>query len=327
MTESTHSASALADTLVVRRRGDRAFADGAGRFELRGGATITLAADTTLDADELDSREGYGATLVDANGTAWFLRVEHADADTLDGLGLEPFVSGSDTVHLGVLESDGGDDCGIFMSFSPDVFVVATRPAGELGCPESLDDVSDWLPAIEANDELPSFRAFGAIVGSFNGITAYSNGSTAYNSGVYSTVGLTWQCVEYVNRYVYQVLSHKNLRGTGNANTYFSTAATKDLDAYTNGVSTVAPAVGDMLVSAGVAGFGQAPQRVTDNPVNVVARVGLLPPRGGAWSGSGVVGTAYALTGAEYRGAGYGPSGTEGTGGLLLHRRRSRSAR
>ena len=218
-------------------------------YELRGGALITPADGTNLDIDELDAREGYGTTLTEADGTKWFLRVEHVDADDLDALGLEPIDDGGVTLHVGVTESDGDDDCRVYMPVTAETFVLASRPVGELGCPDALEQLDDWLPAVAASDEPELLRAFGDSVGWFNGVTAYSNGWIDYDSRQYSDVGLKWQCVEYVNRYYYQKLAHKNLIRTGHAKHYYGTADAKDLIAHPNGATTVKPAVGDMLVS------------------------------------------------------------------------------
>jgi surface antigen len=126
--------------------------------------------------------------------------------------------------------------------------VALSRPAGEAGCPEELGDVEGWIPEVRPSLAVSLRDAFGAVVGGFNGISAYSNGSVSYDSKSYSTCGLKWQCVEYVNRYYYQKLAHKNLKGTGNAKDYYSTAASKGLSAHPNG-GAVKPQVGDMLTS------------------------------------------------------------------------------
>jgi surface antigen len=80
-------------------------------------------------------------------------------------------------------------------------------------------------------------------------VTAYSNGSTGY-VGPYETYGYQFQCVEYINRFYVEALGHENMRGTGNARDYYSTAASRDLDAYLNDGS-VCPQVGDILCSNG----------------------------------------------------------------------------
>ncbi|MFY0536767.1 CHAP domain-containing protein [Nannocystis pusilla] len=221
--------------------------------ELRGGITLFLQPGTDLDADELAARDAYGATLTDDDGAPWFVRVESLDDASLDAQGLARATVDGAAVVLGNVQEDTGDECRVYVPFAPGRVVALSRPAGEIDCPVDADDVRAWLPAVEwsgDDDSTVASRAFGDYAGSFNGITANLNGSTNYDSGQYSTCGLKWQCVEYVNRYYYQYYGHKNLRGTGNANTYYSSAASKGLIAYPNAGSTK-PAVGDMLASAG----------------------------------------------------------------------------
>ncbi|MEZ4384394.1 MAG: CHAP domain-containing protein [Nannocystaceae bacterium] len=229
---------------------DESFADSEA-IHLRGGAALLLRPGTAFDVDELESREHYGATLSDDAGRPWFVRVEAADDALYDALGLDVAeVNGADLRFGVALDEGSGEECVVFVPLSDEAAVVASRPAGDAGCPEAASDVEQWLPEVSPTQELSLRAAFGAVVGSFNGVTAYSNSSTSYNSGTYSCCGLKWQCVEYVNRYYYQALGHKNLKGTGNANNYFGTAASKELAAYANG-GTVKPQVGDMIVSNG----------------------------------------------------------------------------
>lgn len=219
-------------------------------YELRGGVTVVLQASTALDGDELSAREGYGATLIDDIGMPWFIRVDSLDEAAS---GLARVEVDAAEVILGSVRDESGEECRVYVPLDTRWAVALSRPSHDLGCPTDAEDVRAWLPTIEWSDSpegQASARAFGDYAGSFNGITAYQNGSTNYDSGQYSTCGLKWQCVEYVNRYYYQKYAHKNLRGTGNANTYYATAASKGLIAHKNAGSTK-PAVGDMLVSAG----------------------------------------------------------------------------
>jgi hypothetical protein len=226
-------------------------------FDLRGGATITLTDGTEFDADELESRKGYGATLTDSTGAQWFTNVEQIAVSALEEGGLTNFPTNDDDVgYLGVVGDEYGEECQIYLPFAEDSYVRLTRVHDGVDCPESLEDVSDWLPTVQGNGDEDLLRAFGNVVGTLNGITAYSNGTTGTVSNQYSTVGMKWQCVEYANRYFYQRFAHKNLKGTGNAKDYFGTAAAKDLVPYSNGVSTTAPAVGDMLASNGNGAVG-----------------------------------------------------------------------
>jgi len=94
---------------------------------------------------------------------------------------------------------------------------------------------------------------WGNKIGSFTynevEVGAYSNGDVNY-LGPYGTYGYQFQCVEYVNRFYVQALGHKNMKGGGNANQYFSTASSKGLVAYKNG-GTTPPQMGDIICSNG----------------------------------------------------------------------------
>jgi len=116
-------------------------------------------------------------------------------------------------------------------------------------------------------------------VGSFNGVTAYSNGypvpnfiSNVYNYQTGINTGMEWQCVEYVNRYYYNVYG-MNIRIEGqNANEYYGNAAQMGLVSYKNG-GTTAPQVGDILCFAGNSdGSGHVAiiRAVTDSWVTVI---------------------------------------------------------
>ncbi|NQT50195.1 CHAP domain-containing protein [Candidatus Kuenenbacteria bacterium] len=61
--------------------------------------------------------------------------------------------------------------------------------------------------------------------------------------------GQKYQCVELINRFYAEILGHKNMQGTGHADSYFWQASSKakGLKAYSNG-SKVKPAVHDILV-------------------------------------------------------------------------------
>ncbi|MBU0975990.1 CHAP domain-containing protein [Patescibacteria group bacterium] len=97
---------------------------------------------------------------------------------------------------------------------------------------------------------------FGSYLGEFNGVAVYSNGYAEYYSGQANYVngiytGIKWQCVEYVRRYYLLVygldLASKYL---GDANTWYNNATIMGLDRYSNG-NSIAPQVGDILVSDG----------------------------------------------------------------------------
>lgn len=229
-------------------------------YALRGGVALAPQPGTTFDADELASRNGYGATLTDTTGNPWFTRVETVSAERLQSLELQRVeVGGADLLLGSTSDGDGNADCHVLRRIDGDRFVAMTRPADGAGCPQRPEDVDAWLPEVALIDSPPQLEdvgeaqqalSYGSYVGSFLGVSAYSNGSTSYASGTYSCCGLQWQCVEYDNRFYVNALGHQNLKGTGNANNYFGTASSKGLLAYANG-SSVKPRAGDMLVSNG----------------------------------------------------------------------------
>lgn len=91
---------------------------------------------------------------------------------------------------------------------------------------------------------------WGKALGSHRGVTAYSNGSggsTYYEHGKY---GLTYQCVEYVNRFASQALGLPNMIGTGNAEDYAGSGR-KGLTWVPNKPSTHLPEDGDIIVIGG----------------------------------------------------------------------------
>ena len=111
--------------------------------------------------------------------------------------------------------------------------------------------------------------AWGTKIGTFNAVDAYSNGSTGY-LGPPGTYGHPYQCVEYVNRYYVLALGHQNMKGTGNANSYYSTASSRGLRAYPNG-GPVIPQPGDILCSnGGTYGHVAIVRAVTSNSVHVI---------------------------------------------------------
>lgn len=80
----------------------------------------------------------------------------------------------------------------------------------------------------------------------------YPDTSNTSNAGGYNS-GLQWQCVEFINRYYYQIYNKDIKVGGGNAQDYWSLASTKGLVAYPN-AGSVAPQVGDIIVSTGISG-------------------------------------------------------------------------
>src|SRR5664280_75391 len=95
---------------------------------------------------------------------------------------------------------------------------------------------------------------WGNQIGSFtyneHEVGAYSNGNEKFVYPDRGTFGYQFQCVEYVNRFYFQALGHKNMVGTGNANNYYSTASSRELVAYKNG-GTTPPQMGDIICSNG----------------------------------------------------------------------------
>lgn len=90
---------------------------------------------------------------------------------------------------------------------------------------------------------------WGTYVGKFHEVCAYSNGTTGY-VGPYDTYGYRYQCVEWVNRFYVQMMVHKNMRGSGNANQYYDKYDTLGLNRYPNG-GTEPPKPADILCSNG----------------------------------------------------------------------------
>ncbi len=90
---------------------------------------------------------------------------------------------------------------------------------------------------------------WGTYIGKFHEVCAYSNGTTGY-LGPYDTYGYRYQCVEWVNRFYVQMMVHKNMRGSGNANQYYDNYQQLELNRYPNG-GTVPPEPGDILCSNG----------------------------------------------------------------------------
>lgn len=97
----------------------------------------------------------------------------------------------------------------------------------------------------------------GTTLASFAGVPARSNLTNPDDScGGRATYGLQYQCVEYVRRFYHLVKGIEtregmmNKRWNGNANTFFRTAAEKELDAFENGGS-VPPRPEDILTFQG----------------------------------------------------------------------------
>lgn len=123
-------------------------------------------------------------------------------------------------------------------------------------------------------------QPWGAQIGIYNGVAAYSNGAwwtLRYNDqGIAerSDYGYAYQCVEYINRYYVLALGHKNMIGTGNAESYYNNVSNKGLDRFANG-GVHPPKVHDILVfydSKNIYGHvAIVTNLVTDNKGNLTA--------------------------------------------------------
>jgi len=95
----------------------------------------------------------------------------------------------------------------------------------------------------------------GTWVGTVNGVDLYGNGSNVTYTSGYNYVsnfntGYKWQCVEFINRYYYQIYGMNIRQNGGHAYQYFGSAASRGLIAYANGNSN-GPKVGDILCFSG----------------------------------------------------------------------------
>ncbi len=117
----------------------------------------------------------------------------------------------------------------------------------------------------------------GTTLATHAGVPARSNIMSPDEScGGRATYGLQYQCVEYVRRFYHLVKGIETREGmmdrrwNGNANTYFKTAAQKDLDAFENG-GLVAPRPDDILAfQGGPYGHVAIITRVTDTHIEFV---------------------------------------------------------
>lgn len=99
---------------------------------------------------------------------------------------------------------------------------------------------------------------YGTVIGSFNGIDAMSNGNG--NTDSIGAYGLTYECVEYVNRYYGEKLKYHgdhcgtlglgNMLECGNGVDYYPNASEIGLNAYPNG-GTVPPKAEDIVSFSG----------------------------------------------------------------------------
>lgn len=115
---------------------------------------------------------------------------------------------------------------------------------GWLGDPEQFPQILHGRAPFTAINS-PNLRRgwHGQLKGFLNGVPIQRQVGPSQRG----TYGLQFQCVEFVNRYYADVLGHRNLARTGNADSYFYDAAAKGLVAFPNGGETP-PAVNDILV-------------------------------------------------------------------------------
>lgn len=120
-----------------------------------------------------------------------------------------------------------------------------------------------------AEKQLP----YGTPLGKFNGIVNFSNSG---GSRYYDFLGWEYECVEYVNRYYYEIYAYPSWKGTGNAYEYFKKIPEKfkEITAYPNKNST-APKTGNIIVwdkaaSNKYAGHVAIVKDVTDISVTVI---------------------------------------------------------
>ena len=219
---------------------------------LSSGIVVQVPDNAVADDVELADRDGWATTLT-VDGTPWEITSILASPAELADSGLDTSDVDGQLVYHGQTEGDGGANCVVVVPVRSDAAVLVSRPVQDQACP-AADELARVVPFVvdETDTDVETSAmalAYGTQVGTFNGVIAYSNGTTG-TVGASGTYGLKYQCVEYANRYYVLVYGHKNLKGTGNANTYFSTAAAKGLKAYAN-CGTTAPKVGDMITSTG----------------------------------------------------------------------------
>ncbi len=85
----------------------------------------------------------------------------------------------------------------------------------------------------------------GQIIGLYNGVSIHCHLTQKYTKK--SDFGQEFQCPEFVNRYYKERLGHRNMTGTGHADTYYYASKAKGLLRYPNG-SDIPPQVDDILV-------------------------------------------------------------------------------
>jgi hypothetical protein len=88
--------------------------------------------------------------------------------------------------------------------------------------------------------------SYGSPLGAFDNIVNLSNNG---GSRIYDFFGWEYECVEYVNRFYYEVFDYPPWNGTGNVSNYFAKLPQKynDITAYNN-KGSISPAPGDIMV-------------------------------------------------------------------------------
>jgi hypothetical protein len=97
--------------------------------------------------------------------------------------------------------------------------------------------------ALSGSGELP----YGTPLGQFYGIHNFSNKG---GSRTYDFLGWEYECVEYVNRYYYEIFDYPSWKGKGHAYQYFYNIPSNynDITPHDNCSSSNRPATGDIMV-------------------------------------------------------------------------------
>jgi hypothetical protein len=119
----------------------------------------------------------------------------------------------------------------------------------------SYSDAPTIVCVEELEQRVTPSVSWGDVIGSYDGVVAHSNINAPvqapgnYSAGIYT--GLEWQCVEYVQRFFWQV-DQRNLYSLAHINAYqfFGSASTLGLTPFQNG-GNVAPQPGDILCLGG----------------------------------------------------------------------------
>ena len=121
---------------------------------------------------------------------------------------------------------------------------------------------------LRGNDWPGSPWARGTVIESLDGVPVYDNGpifSASHGKSLASDgtyFGQKWQCVEFVERYLYEVKGHVMPDGMGNAISFFDNETPQGALNERRGMlqyrqaGSEPPRKGDLIVFSGAAGFG-----------------------------------------------------------------------